>query len=350
MSPDSTAPPIALGLVLVHGVGEQGRGTTLLTWLDTIVGTIETATAGRVSVEVERATLTAGAAARARRTRSCACAATGVDERWLAAEAWWAQTFVAPSFDQLASWSFRAVPWTIAMHVTQRYRRLDRRDGRWPRRLAARLLVAGQLLAALLLAPFVVLALALCLLVGLVPIDAVRAAVGRIQRALAATAGDSMVFLESPVTAAAVCSEVSGTLAWLERTCGPEWRGPRGGPRPLPGRDGRARGPPPCRRAGAPRPARREPVVLVTFGAGINKLSMLRWFDSPRRAAAPPGDDAGPGWLERDPIRVTSVCLLAAAAVAGGSGSSSRAAASPRASSGSCPRSGSGAARRSAWR
>jgi hypothetical protein len=31
MSPDSTAPPIALGLVLVHGVGEQGRGTTLLT-------------------------------------------------------------------------------------------------------------------------------------------------------------------------------------------------------------------------------------------------------------------------------------------------------------------------------
>src|SRR5690349_5288725 len=177
MSPDSTAPPIALGLVLVHGVGEQGRGTTLLTWLDTIVGTIEAATAGRVSVEVERATLSGGAASPPHavvRLRG-----EGVDERWLAAEAWWAQAFVAPSFGQLASWSFRAVPWTIAMHVAQRYRRLDG-VARGPRRLAARLLVAGQLLAALLLAPFVVLALALFLLVGLVPIDAVRAAVGRI--------------------------------------------------------------------------------------------------------------------------------------------------------------------------
>lgn len=313
MSPDSTAPPIALGLVLVHGVGEQGRGTTLLTWLDTIVGTIEAATAGRVSVEVERATLSGGAASPPHavvRLRG-----DGVDERWLAAEAWWAQTFVAPSFGQLASWSFRAVPWTIAMHVAQRYRRLDEVAGR-TRRLAARLLIAGQLLAALLLAPFVVLALALCLLVGVVPIDTVRAAVGRIQRALAATAGDSMVFLESPVTAAAVCSEVSGTLAWLERTCGPEWRGPRvvlahsqGATVALEALRRDADG---GVRAGAPRP-----VTLVTFGAGINKLSMLRWFDSSRLASAPPGDDAGPGWLERDPIRVTSGCLLAAAAVGG---------------------------------
>src|SRR4030095_13519569 len=48
------------GLVLVHGVGEQGRGTTLLTWLDTIVGTVEAATVGGVSVEVERAALGGG--------------------------------------------------------------------------------------------------------------------------------------------------------------------------------------------------------------------------------------------------------------------------------------------------
>ena len=166
MSPDSTAPPIALGLVLVHGVGEQGRGTTLLTWLDTIVGTIEAATAGRVSVEVERATLSGGGASPPHavvRLRG-----EGVDERWLAAEAWWAQAFVAPSFGQLASWSFRAVPWTIAMHVAQRYRRLNG-VARGPRRPAARLLVAGQLLAAMLLAPFVVLALALCLLVAPCP-------------------------------------------------------------------------------------------------------------------------------------------------------------------------------------
>ena len=237
-----------------------------------------------------------------------------MDERWLAAEAWWAQTFIAPSFDQLASWSFRAVPWTIAMHVAQRYRRLAEVKGR-ARRLAARLLVGGQLLVALLLAPVVVLILALSLLVGLVPIAAVRSAIGRIQRALAATAGDSMAFLESPVTAAAVCSEVSGTLAWLDRTCGPDWRGPRV---VLAHSQGATIALETFRRAadaGAPAGASR-PVVLVTFGAGINKLAMLRWFSS-RRGAAPARDDTGAAWLERDPIRITSVGLLAAAGVAG---------------------------------
>jgi hypothetical protein len=317
MSPDSTAPPIALGLVLVHGVGEQARGTTLLTWLDTIVGTIEAATAGRVSVEVERAALGGGSGPGGASPPHALLRlrGDGVDERWLAAEACWAQTFIAPSFDQLVSWSFRAVPWTIAMHVTQRYRRLDDVAG-GARRLAARLLVAGQLLAALLVAPLVVLALALSLLVGLVPIAAVRGAVGRIQRALAATAGDSMVFLESPVTAAAVCSEVTGALGWIERTCGPDWRGPRvilahsqGATVALEALRRAAEADAP---AGAARPA-----VLVTFGAGINKLAMLRWFGSARRGADPARDDAGAAWLERDPIRVTCVCLLAAAAVAG---------------------------------
>ena len=33
-------------------------------------------------------------------------------------------TFTAPSFAQLVTWSFRAIPWTIAMHAAQRYWRL----------------------------------------------------------------------------------------------------------------------------------------------------------------------------------------------------------------------------------
>src|SRR4030095_661497 len=192
------------------------------------------------------------------------------------------------------------------------------------------------------------------LLVGLVPIAAVRGAVGRIQRALAATAGDSMVFLESPVTAAAVCSEVTGALGWIERTCGPEWRGPRvilahsqGATVALEALRRAAEADAsagstraavlvtfsaglnklamlrwvrsPRRGAAATHGSRGSPrlAFLVTSGAGINKLAMLRWFGSARRGAAPARDDAGAAWLERDPIRVTCVCLLAAAAVAG---------------------------------
>lgn len=113
-----------LGVLLVHGFGEQRRGETLVNWLDTIVATINAATQNRLGAVVEWADL----GNRSRGSGHTPAYAVvriqgdGVDESWMVAEARWAEAFMAPSFAQLVTWSFRAIPWTIALHVAQKYR------------------------------------------------------------------------------------------------------------------------------------------------------------------------------------------------------------------------------------
>src|SRR6266487_2674497 len=116
---------VTLGVLCVHGIGEQRGGDILVTWLDTIVAVINGATRGRVNAIVESADLgshtgdgepiPAHAVVRIR--------GDGVDETWMFAEAWWAETFRAPPFTQLVTWSVRAIPWTIGMHAAQRFHR-----------------------------------------------------------------------------------------------------------------------------------------------------------------------------------------------------------------------------------
>jgi hypothetical protein len=183
--------PISLAVLLVHGMGEQRRGNTLVTWLDAIVATISAATRNRVSAEVEWADLGKRSDANGNTPAHATIRIRddGVDESWLVVEAWWAETFVVPSFAQLVAWSFRAIPWTIVMHAAQRYRRRGA-EGEGLFRWLARGWAAAQVLVTLFLAPFIVLALALLLLVGLIRIGTVRTTVGRLQRTLAASAGD----------------------------------------------------------------------------------------------------------------------------------------------------------------
>ena len=116
---------VALGILLVHGIGEQRRGDTLVSWLEAIVATINRGTLGKVTASVESAALE-------RRGDSPAQAAVrirgdGVDERWILVEGWWAEAFSAPSFSQLVGWSFRAIPGALAMHAAQRFHRSSMR-------------------------------------------------------------------------------------------------------------------------------------------------------------------------------------------------------------------------------
>lgn len=313
-----------LGVLLVHGIGEQRRGDTLVSWLDTIVATINAATPNQLRAVVEWADL-------GNRSRGSAhtpahavvrIRGVGVDESWLVAEAWWAETFMAPSFAQLVTWGFRAIPWTIAMHVAWKYQwRAEKNEGIW--RLLSLAWTVAQLLGTLFLAPFIVLGLAVLLLIGLIPIDAIRKLVGSVERTLAATTGDSLVFLESPVTAAAICSEVIASFAWLRGIC-----------------DSVA-----CNRsvilahsqgaavtleamsrmeasstalesdeAGRKR-AQLTASVLVTFGAGISKLAALRSLTDYNGFGNKVKDASDDSFLERDPIRTACLCLLAAAAI-----------------------------------
>src|SRR5690606_10535927 len=52
------------------------------------------------------------------------------DERWLLREAWWADSFLSPSYRDLVSWSVRALPWSIGIHIAQRYWQAREGSGR----------------------------------------------------------------------------------------------------------------------------------------------------------------------------------------------------------------------------
>ena len=163
-----------LGVLLVHGFGEQRRGDTLVSWLDTIVATINAATQNRFCAVVEWADLGNRTGGHPPAHAVVRIQGDGVDESWLVAEALWAETFMAPSFARLVTWSFRAIPWTIAMHVAQKSRRRAE-QGERIRWVLSWVWTVAQLLVTLFLAPFIVVGLALLLFIGLIPIDAISA-------------------------------------------------------------------------------------------------------------------------------------------------------------------------------
>ena len=93
--------------------------------------------------------------------------------------------FLPPSYRELVSWSVRALPWAIAIHIAQHFwdaQQQNKPAAKWFHNILAIL----QLLVGLALAPFFVLFLALTLVLGLLPIPQMRslilAAQGSFQR------------------------------------------------------------------------------------------------------------------------------------------------------------------------
>src|SRR5437764_2096487 len=110
-------------------------------------------------------------------------------ESWLLAESWWAETFRPPRFAELARWGLRIIPWTIGNHFGSQVRAvLARRPApptrntwreqtiRWLAWLASLPAPLLGLIAGLLVSPFLLAALAVMLLVWLLPIKQLREA------------------------------------------------------------------------------------------------------------------------------------------------------------------------------
>jgi hypothetical protein len=205
--------------------------------------------------------------------------ADGKEERWLLAEGWWAGSFPAPSYMELVSWSVRAVPWSIAIHIAQRYWQEVLRGSRKAKIIAlARALV--QLLVALALAPVFIFLLALALLLGLLPIPQLRTVILSAQSTLTGTVGDSLAFVESPVRAAFIGTRILDGLERLKETC--EYTvivaHSQGAAVVLDALGGIVESDDePNAGAGLePPPAGPVPDVLLTFGSGINQLASLK--------------------------------------------------------------------------
>ncbi|WP_157088589.1 transposase [Bradyrhizobium jicamae] len=274
------APPeFQLGVLLVHGIGTPRRGDTLVRWGDALLNTIGHATGKRVVATIERAASSDGIEKGSFEAAVRLCTRDHT-ERWLLAEGRWAGAFPAPSYRELVSWSVRAVPWSIASHVAQRYWQDTSGDWEWKRAIALGRAV-GQLLVALALAPVLIGLLALTLLLGLLPIPQLRTQIAAMQSTLTATVGDSLAFVESPMRAALIQSCIVDGLERLKECCAhtviaAHSQGAAATLQALGGfaeTDGEDE---------AQSPARLLPDALVTFGAGTNQLASQKLLSSGR--------------------------------------------------------------------
>lgn len=237
-----TAPNYALGVLVVHGIGDQKQGATLTTWVDALAewcNTRDSKTTDpderRLKAQVRRAMLRppegpahVELSVTSNRARSHATTQhivrSSKTQDWLIAEGWWASTFEPPTFGELWSWSFISVPATAAMHantmVANAIRRWKSARGLQAIYEGARLAVMMLFLVALvMLSPLILVLLTLLLVLGLIaaalPIDALRSLVAKAQIISVGTIGDTKRLIDSPTQAGAIKSPVADGIAWL---------------------------------------------------------------------------------------------------------------------------------------
>ena len=208
-----------LGVLLVHGIGTQPSGDTLVRWGDVLLKTIRRATRDRVRVQINTAYRSSETTPENPTTAVVGLTSpAGEKESWLFLDGWWADVFLSPSYRELVSWSVRAVPWAIAIHVAQNY--WNATEGEKPRRNVKHIAIAIlQLLVGLALAPLFVILLALTLFLGLLPIPKMRSFILAIQSTLVSTVGDCLAFVESPMRAALIRTRLLNRLRWLKERC-----------------------------------------------------------------------------------------------------------------------------------
>ncbi len=306
-----------LGVLLVHGIGEQQVGDTLLGFTeplqtfceDWVKGASEED--GYARVTHTRLRRVAGDDGAPSHTRLRAGLRRPGDEEsdgemeWLIAESHWAERFPVPSFRQMLAWLFSVVAPIIVRHVDYRlllpttvknFDRITRlitdqevvhEAGRWREAAHARAVVrvykwarVGFLALAARLQNVVSVALAgamlafLALLLPLGFFPRTRRVVITLQSKLANSLGDSYVLLRSPLRADAMVAQIERDIEWLEDQ----------------GRKqivviAHSQGAEIARRALSRRKGGRATIELfVTFGAGIEKLDAVRQLaDRPGR-------------------------------------------------------------------
>ena len=206
-----------LGVLLVHGIGDQARGNTLLSFGDPLIETARAWLAGRGlgKVEVVKAELSemrddAEIPAQAElRFEVQNEAGEKQTFSWLLVENWWAKEFHKPAFGDLASWIFRIGPWAIISHSMRPF-------------LFRTRLRPWHFVQVLLALPFCWLAQITVLLLSLLawlPIPPLRRGVSNLLLHLTGTLGDSYVLLNSPAQRAAARDKLQRRLKWISSQC-----------------------------------------------------------------------------------------------------------------------------------
>lgn len=216
-----------LGVLFVHGIGEQARGETLVQFGEPVLDWVRDWV--RMRDEPDRY-IVAPVAARIREPLADHGAPAhaeilvgeiknGADQgqQWLFAEAWWGAQVLPPSIAEFTAWLLSRGGWTLLLHMHQVWLRplAAIRQPRWV--YIGRVVVSGFVISLLWLVAsgLMNLLLLLCALVAVVPIGRLRGIVYTVLRALAGVIGDAYLLIRSPTQAAAFEQTVAQALRWL---------------------------------------------------------------------------------------------------------------------------------------
>lgn len=241
-----------LGVLLVHGIGEQKQGETLnefgapiVKWLDQWLED-DVVDVGGVPVRAgtkdhfgravfTRATLRPpdlawNTPAHAEATLEHGPGATEPHRQtWLFAESWWSPQTLTPRISPFLLWLITRGPWVLLLHLSQSlcvdYASMTRRlTGQDPatRTLPAQLSLYGELarftaatLAWLLVSLLLISLWCVVSLIALVPAGFVRKRVYAVLQAITGVIGDSYVLINDPIQRAAFGSATRRALDWL---------------------------------------------------------------------------------------------------------------------------------------
>jgi hypothetical protein len=239
--PEPPARPYDLGVLFVHGIGEQRQGSTLARF----GGSVERWLRRRIpppepehhiapdpAVEVEsvvRHTGDGDAPAHA----SLLVGKPGEEsrQRWLLAEAWWAAEVSPPTFKAFVRWVLPMLPWLAAEYVVAATRRPGplgagtaskgpERPRRWFEEEIESMSLAG---AAWLLSPVIaVLAMLACGVLALLQrVPVIGRRVNAVTANLVTGVGDAYLFAYDGLARAAMLQRIRHNLDWLrdERRC-----------------------------------------------------------------------------------------------------------------------------------
>jgi hypothetical protein len=222
-----------IGILFVHGMGQQERGDTLTQMGDAVTEWIRRAVRDDATVDFsirhavlrtgehrasdEEASLGATAHVTIRITDRHDPART---QEWLLAESWWADVFRPATFGETALWTVAVGPSVITGQLVNMVRRLIFEDRSWTHGnvvslslLPIRLLVAVALTFIALLAAALLTPLAIFLLVlSIVPVPFVSGFAKSVAANLAGSFGDLLVLVRSPIRFAAMAERVKQDL------------------------------------------------------------------------------------------------------------------------------------------
>ena len=148
-----------------------------------------------------------------------------IEEAWLVAESHWADSFPQPDIQTVSQWLLIAIPWVCVTHA---YRRVQSRLNRLKTsrlnhailiKLSDFFLSTIYGIVFLLLGGVLQLTVLLLMVLGGLPIPYINTYIRNAQRIISSIIGDSFIFSSHPLSLSAIVSKVHRDIAWLEKRC-----------------------------------------------------------------------------------------------------------------------------------